>query len=122
MDDSEIVEAVARAIRDGSRCGDPDSPFPCPDCDRSFEGGNGCLLIAHAAIAAYEAALAKAGFVIVPREPTPEMLEAGKIADWVGDIESRAGLSIMPDEDWQGHKRPGIWRAMLAAAPKRGAD
>lgn len=36
-----------------------------------------CVGLARAAIAAHEAALSDAGLVIVPREPTKEMLEAG---------------------------------------------
>lgn len=58
------------------------------------------------------------------REPTEAMISAGKDADWVGEVESRAGFSIMPDNtpDWNSDddqaviSRPGIWQAMIAAA------
>lgn len=61
------------------------------------------------------AMIAAAGFVIVPKEPTPEMIAAGTAADWVGEVEGRAGLSIMPVEsDYV--SSPGIWPAMIAKA------
>jgi hypothetical protein len=63
MDEAKIIEAVGRAIRDRD-CGDPDAPFPCWECDMSFEGGKGCLLVARDAWAAAKAALAEAGMVI----------------------------------------------------------
>lgn len=65
-----------------------------------------------------------AGYKLVPITPTPEMLAAGTAADWVGEVESRAGRSIGPDVDWRYNTddgepeevtRPGIWAAMLAA-------
>ena len=105
---------------------------------RLFEGG--CLLStgtvnpegepyetakAHAAIDAVIVALVLSGYVIVPVDPTEEMIEAGAAADWVGEVEGRAGLSIVPDTEMQWDasqddyievQRPGIWAAMLAKA------
>lgn len=71
---------------------------------------------ARAAIAGHEAALSESGFVIVPREPTEEMVDAGyawQCTEW--------------PEDW--HLNPegitsetyiaqNIWPAMLSAALK----
>jgi hypothetical protein len=80
---------------------------------------------ARAAIDAVIVALVLSGYVIVPVTPTEEMLEAGAAADWVGEVEGRAGLSIVPDTEMQwdddrdGYievQRPGIWAAMLAKA------
>lgn len=63
------------------------------------------------------------GWKLVPEEPTAEMLKEGAAADWVGENESRAGDSILPDsyEDWDNDRivnRPGIWKAMLTASPQ----
>lgn len=115
MDDAQIVERVKVEM------------FAADRGDASEED------VARAAIAAHKAALAEAGMVIVPREPTPEMIAAGEAADWVGEVEGRAGLSIVPDivpeyvyDDATGYlsglgeiHRPGIWRAMIAAVPDR---
>ena len=63
------------------------------------------------------------------REPTEEMLAAGATADWVGECESRAGLSILPSEaqEWSDEAdeyvtvtRPGIWPKMIEAALRTG--
>ncbi|MDF3837162.1 hypothetical protein P3W85_30025 [Cupriavidus basilensis] len=70
------------------------------------------------------------GWTLVPIEPTKEMIETGSYADWVGCIESREGLSILPsapgdaeDEDITDRKlKGGIWAAMLSAAPKPPKD
>ena len=51
------------------------------------------------------AALAEAGYVIVPREPTEAMLAAGYVASWP-DVE------VLSD----------CWRAMVAAAAEKDAD
>ena len=92
------------------------------------------------------ATLDAAGYVVVPREPTPEMIAAGAAADWVGECESKAGQSIVPLAPDNSDRRllecayefevegcvddndlpekplmltsPGIWAAMLAAAPR----
>lgn len=73
------------------------------------------------------------------REPDKAMLKAGKDADWVGAVEGREGLSIMPGytpcrddhyEEWPKDRckacsSPGIWPAMLdsllSPSPKRGS-
>lgn len=60
------------------------------------------------------------------REPTIDMIDAGTAADWVGDCEGRAGMSIVPTErpDWLEDgdgdfpDRRGIWAAMIDAAMK----
>jgi len=50
---------------------------------------------------------------------------ADAAADWVGELEGRAGLSLVPDSQTQWdagrnvyikEQRPGIWAAMLAKA------
>lgn len=144
MDEDQIVEVVALALFatslvDGENldadyffgatdhCGDcTDVPMSCALCLANDLRDAAC-----AAWNAAKAALAEAGMVIVPREPTLEMIAAGQAADWVGEAESRAGLSIMPDivpeyvyVDATGElsglgeiHRPGIWRAMIDAAP-----
>lgn len=58
------------------------------------------------------------------REPTEAMIQAGTAADWVGEEEDRAGLSIMPNQeitfdengDPFSRLRPGIWAAMIDKA------
>ncbi len=68
---SEMIERVlAQAIADSNESCRGCKP-PCADdgCD--------CISDARTAIAAHEAALAEAGYVIVPREPTEAMIEAG---------------------------------------------
>lgn len=58
------------------------------------------------AIAVHKAALAEAGFVIVPREPTPEMIVA---------VESAWGAGWL-------FRSTAAWEAMLAAASAPGAS
>ena len=48
------------------------------------------------------------------REPTEAMVVAGTLADWVGEAESREGLSIMPNDDYG--TPIGIWPEMIDAA------
>ena len=48
------------------------------------------------------------------REPTEAMIVAGTLADWVGEAESREGLSIMPNDDYG--TPIGIWPEMIDAA------
>lgn len=57
------------------------------------------------------------------REPTEGMVRAGERADWVGEVESRAGRSIVPatGDDRElaeslGCTLDGIWVAMCDAA------
>ena len=61
--------------------------------------------IANAAIDAYEAALESAGLVLVPRDPTEAMLEAGDKVLW-HDVDLQ-----LTHEVWE-----RVYRAMIAAA------
>lgn len=78
------------------------------DKGRRFEDmGDSELEFAHmnarAMIEAHGAALAAAGFVIVPREPTEAMLSA---------------VHFSADAEFHGASPDYAWRAMIAAAPK----
>ncbi len=84
------VEQVARAI--AANFYDPS------DWNSKF-----CLDCARAAIAAHEAALKEAGYVIVPREPTEAMRVEGSCF---------GGF----DGEWQRDNTIAIWRAMIDAA------
>ena len=65
-----------------------------------------CWRSARAAIVAHTAALAEAGFVIVPGEPIEEMVDAGEQAENL-DIDFREQVVR-------------CWRAMIGAAPGEG--
>jgi hypothetical protein len=72
---TEMIDRVARAIREGRRCGTPDEPLtvPCPFCEWAPDANSGtwdetgCIWLAREAIVAM-------------REPTAEMLAAAR--DW----------------------------------------
>jgi hypothetical protein len=83
MTRAELVEAMARAISG--------APFPTKASARK----------AAAALATIEAA----GFAVVPREATPDMLEKAKLVR-IGN--ARYGDDTDPDE---------YYRAMIAASP-----
>ena len=92
-------EIVARAMREGRACGW--GPVPCPFClyDAGAEDETGCIYLARSVLAA----LSAAGLVIVPREPTQQMIDAWLRAD-AAYVEGPHGRII--------------WRAMIdAAAP-----
>jgi hypothetical protein len=76
----ELVEIIGRAITGEDRAD---------------------IIGARAVLAALEAA----GMVVVPREPTEEMLAAGAVAEGDGNLETQA---------------MNLWAAMLAASPKKG--
>lgn len=59
-----------------------------------------------AAIAAYLASMEEGGFVLVPRDPTEAMLEAGHDEIVIG-VETTPNFAIVASE---------VWDAMLAAA------
>ena len=93
----ELVERVARAIYPGAWA---ERAVPSFVLDAAREES---LVCAHNALAA----IADAGFAVVPREPTREMLAAG------ADVEGMDFLSI------QSKTAAECWDAMvLAAAPK----
>lgn len=98
----EIVEHVARAL---------EADFADPAWDDLAETAREAWReSARAAIAAHIAALAAAGYVIVPREPTEAMIEA-----------SNREIDFRDNADWDGrksHLSSGAWRAMIDAAPK----
>lgn len=67
--------------------------------------------------------------LVAAREPSEAMLRAGERADWVGENESQAGASIMPEKcgidhpsDYPCHicGSPGIWPAMVDAMLREG--
>jgi hypothetical protein len=68
----------------------------------------GCRDDAERMIAVYRRALADAGYVIVPREPTPEMTAAG--AKECGPVDSRFDTSEGCASD--------VWFAMIEGAPE----
>lgn len=65
---SKLEQVAAQAIRDAFNTFDCESDEPP------------AALLARAAIEAYEGALKAEGYVIVPREPTEEMVESGRAA------------------------------------------
>ena len=75
---AEIVELVARAIADR------------PWGQLSRNTVNNLLITARAVMKEHLAALAAAGFVVVPREATDEMLKAEGVADAWGECILRA--------------------------------
>jgi hypothetical protein len=89
----EMVERLARAMWKWDSGSDWDKAFA--------PRKNMFLALARACLSEIEAA----GMVIVPREPTEEMLAAGAVAEGHGNLEAEA-LSL--------------WSAMLAASPKQG--
>lgn len=98
MSEESMVERVARALwearSDDERAWEEVSPG-----ERKVT-----LRRARTAIAAHIAALSEAGYAIVPREPTEEMLQRG-LAAWGGFAKS-------------GNKLCAAYRAMIGAAPK----
>lgn len=99
---SGTIEQVARAIccPDGKCAAEWDGPLMqgrpliCRAIGRDVQ--------ARAAITAFGVALAEQGYVIVPREATKKMLQAGFI-----DSRYDAGYSTRED----------VWRAMIEARP-----
>jgi len=89
---SEIDDHVARVLR---------RVEPMPAKLYSYS-------LARAAIDAHITALTESGFVIVPREPTKEMLESGAGEVWL----------FNPDVDGPNAKAGDVWRAMIDEAKK----
>src|ERR1700730_7471811 len=109
---SMIVRAVRDIIADGTGvCDNARCTYPMSE-------SCGCGMTARAAISAHLEALKAAGWVVVPIEPTPEMIESGCMAiarlpratlmGW----ELAGNRTAMP----QGKMR-ARWDAMLSAAP-----
>ncbi|GEM_PF-2173512 len=73
----------------------------------------------HRAVRAIAAALRAApeGFVMVPVEPTEEMVESAEMAETRHVIENRKRRGNDPEMSYQ-----GIYRAMLAARPQEASD
>jgi hypothetical protein len=105
---SKALEKVARAICrqflttliPGKHAAPPESEVDLSWPDWKEE--------AAAAISAHEAALAEEGMVIVPREPTPEMLDAGY-------CEAPKGIDALIAH-WETLSPEDIWPAMVDAA------
>lgn len=68
--------------------------------------------VAQAAVSAYLAAMREAGFVMVPVEPTEDMIDAG-FDHHPKHLEVKLGRPPTPEEDMAGQ-----WSAMLAARPQ----
>lgn len=119
-DTPEMVERVGKAIVETlETCGDADIQAgvgtifglgSAPGREAFIE------MLARAAIEAHEAALAAAGLVIVPREPTEAMIAAGTWADIPG---GRHGESTFRESSIDEADAPVIYRAMIGAAPER---
>lgn len=75
-------------------------------------GSSGFLVEADAAIAAHLKALADAGYAVVPREPTPEMVGAFWRVKNTGSTE--------PGETGDDRSDYAAYRAMIAASPGGG--
>ena len=88
---TDLIERVARAICCPTGC----RTKPCV-----AQTGD-CPIEAQAAITAYKAALADAGYVVVPREPTEEMVVAGCRHENMGDMAGRWKAMINAAEDQQ---------------------
>jgi hypothetical protein len=93
----DFAEDVWQAGRDGFRC---DSIAPCRERRAAAEAAIRRL----ASMASGPASEAQAGWVMVPREPTPEMLAAGVAA----------AVGMKNSAPWC----PPCYRAMLASAPQ----
>lgn len=106
MDKDQIVERVKEAVQEQLDT----LLYPSATDDGSAFVDD----IAQAAIAAHKAALADAGIVLVPREPTGQMIDAG--ANSYGISNGYAGPLPSRVLDGQPSK---TWRAMLAVAPDR---
>lgn len=102
---ADMVESVARAIAD-SRAGDDEGEFEALRDLVDFSGENKARSVFLEAARAALSALNEAGFVVVPREPTEAMVEAG---DARLDAE-------------QGWDLSDIWSAMLSAALNQGSN
>lgn len=104
MDDAKVIEPVAQAIFDAvPYAGSPGRPIPEKVKPYYNE-------MAVAAITAHKAALAEAGYVIVPMEPTTEMVAAAE----------RNFFEHMPDaREWTMTHAKDALRDGIAAAPKR---
>jgi hypothetical protein len=95
----DLEEMIARALRADRY---PDDPWETAgERDREDYRGHARSVLS---------CLEENGMVVVPREPTEEMVDAGK--------NELAGF------DWVDGEKPipakAIWRDMLAAAPKQG--
>lgn len=99
---NEMIERVARTIREGRQCGSREEPLhvPCPFCNWEPDertpdhDETGCMWLARAAIAAM-------------REPTEAMVEAAYASEDTGYEFSH-----------RGDEAPAVWRAMVDEALK----
>ncbi len=104
---NEMVERVARALLEGR---EKRLAFKIDSKPARWEDvphwHNDLKDDARDAIAAHEAALIEAGFVIVPREPTKAMLIAAM----------RPGDGLLPGREKQHEINADTWRAMIDSA------
>ena len=122
MEREKLIEEMAKALYESPGSGlmaHAGHAFPTPTWDNAYHAiRDDCRVNARSILFRLDSL----GLCVVPKEPTDEMLVAGKAADWVGECESRAGCSILPSEyidysedDPVKKTRPGIWCAMIAA-------
>lgn len=72
----------------------------------------------NAAVHAYLAAMERQGFVMVPVEPTVEMLQDGHDAYYAARRPSISGMTIEAQTRAECARESACYRAMLAALPK----
>ena len=102
-------ERVARAIN----C---EATEQCLFVDEPYDRQGRLLLVADAAIEEHLAALADAGLVIVPREPTNAMVQGACKTHTVGEPMSKRPQGR--EECPRFEKRRKIWQAMITNAPE----
>lgn len=76
-----LIEAMARAIKDEIARQFDATPLPGPNPSNDWSAMGGTIeleLAASAALQAHDNHLKEQGLVVVPREPTEEMVVAGK--------------------------------------------
>ena len=101
----DIVEKVARAIAEQRNR--EERALNLPPVESTIGVQPLDHRAARAAIAAHESALKESGFVIVPREPTADMGQAGYAAwDKFGEAAIMGPTELL-----------AIWQAMVGAAP-----
>lgn len=76
---------------------------------------------ASAVVTAYLAAMRAEGWVMVPREPTLEMLQDGYDAGRKAYHNGISGMTIDAQIRAQSHREAAIYRAMIEAAMLKGA-
>lgn len=118
MNEDQIIGAMEREIWEHDS-----QPMPRMD-QLDPEQREACRAQATAAWNAAKAALADAGMVIVPREPTSEMLDAAGKTPGIQAINARISfmslarnIPLPPEFSRPNSPLEQAWRAMIASAP-----